>query len=528
MFDCAVKNVLVIDGTGRESRIADIGIRDGKIVRIGTVNGESALTIDGAGLAACPGFIDMHTHMDLALLGTPFPEAKIRQGVTTDLLGQDGLGTFPVSEKNQPVLSGLLTGLDGCLPKEEWTWGGFNGYASALERRGMPSNAALLATHGPVRMEVMGMENRPASPGELARMGEIVAENLEDGAFGLSSGLIYPPCSHGDAHELTVLNREVGKRGGVFVVHMRDEGYHLLRSMDEVADICLASGARLHISHFEAYGKVNWHLMDKALVQIGEYMDRGLSVTWDRYPYLAGCTVLSAVLPLWTFDKGPEALVRNLLDPAFRARIHESFRQGLDVWNNRQISVGWENIVVTAVQSERNRWVQGLSCMEIAERLGKNPVDAVCDLLAEERLAVTMISFYGSDDVLEKILTSPRASVGSDGIYGGRPHPRLYGTFPKFLRDFCLDSKKLSLEEGVKKITSFPAKILGIPDRGILAEGFWADMVLFHPSSLRDKGTYEEPEQFPEGIHSVFVNGVRVVDEKGTTGKLPGKVLRRQ
>jgi len=528
MLDYAVKSARIVDGTGKPSFVADLGIEGGKIVRIGTVSGEVRTVIDGGGLTVCPGFIDMHTHMDIALLGTPFPDAKIRQGVTTDVLGQDGLGTFPVSERNRDMLAGLLSGLNGDIPREKWTWGGAEGYACALEEHGIPSNAVLLASHGPVRIEAMGMENRSASDAELDKMRNILSGNLKEGAFGLSTGLIYPPCSYADENELGVLIREVGRKNGVFVVHMRDEGYHLLRSIEEVARICLDSGAKLHISHFEAYGKVNWHLMDHALEKLEGYMDRGLSVSWDRYPYLAGCTVLSAVLPGWAFNEGPDALVRNLADPSFRARIHSEFEKGLDVWHNRQISVGWENIVVTSVQSGKNRWMQGLSCVDIAAAEGKNPIDAVCDLLSEEKLAVTMISFYGSGEVLEKILTHSRASVGSDGIYGGRPHPRLYGTFPKFIRDFCLDSNRLSLEAGVRKITSFPAEILGISDRGIIAEGYRADLVLFDPCTLRDTGTYENPEQYPEGIKYVFVNGTAVVAEKGCTGALPGKVLRKR
>lgn len=528
MLDCVVKNVRIVDGTGKLPFLADLGIEGGKIARIGIINGDARTVINGDSLTACPGFIDMHTHMDIALLGTPFPGEKIRQGVTTDVLGLDGLGPFPVSEKNREMLAGLISGLNGSIPLEKWIWGGVREYASALEKRGIPSNAALLAPHGPVRIEAMGMENRPASSVELQKMREVLSGILEEGAFGLSTGLIYPPCSFADENELRKLVGEVGRKNGVFVVHMRDEGFHLLRSIDEVARICMNSGAKLHISHFEAYGRVNWHLMDAALEMLEGFMDRGLSVSWDRYPYLAGCTVLSAVLPGWTFNEGADALVRNLSDPSFRKRFHREFEKGLDVWHNRQISVGWDNIVVTSVESGKNKWMQGLSCADIASAEKKNPVDAVCDLLSEEKLAVTMISFYGSEDVLEKILVHPRATVGSDGIYCGKPHPRLYGTFPRFLRDFCFDTSRLSLEAAVKKITSFPAEILGITDRGVLEEGYMADLVIFDHRTLRDRGTYDKPGKYPEGIKFVFVNGTVVADEKGSTGALPGKVLRKE
>jgi len=327
--------------------------------------------------------------------------------------------------------------------------------------------------------------------------------------------------------ELADLNREVAAFDGIFVVHQRDEGYHLSRSFDEICEISRRSGVRLHVSHLQAYGRVNWPIMDEVLAKADAFLKEGGSVTWDRYPYLAGCTTLTAVLPTWTFNEGTEALIANLTDPAYRKRIHEEFGKGLDMWHNRQISVGWENIIVTAVHCERNRWMEGLSCRAIADRQGKNPVDAVCDLLAEEKLAVTMISFYGSEDVLRKVLSHPCATVGSDGIYGGRPHPRLYGSFPRFLRQYVRESRTFTLEEAVRKITSFPAKVLGLRDRGTVEEGKWADLVLFDPETVGDRATYEEPELYPEGIRSVLLNGVEVAGAGGTTGKLPGRVLRK-
>jgi N-acyl-D-amino-acid deacylase len=267
--------------------------------------------------------------------------------------------------------------------------------------------------------------------------------------------------------------------------------------------------------------------MDVVLKKAEEYIASGHSVTWDRYPYLAGCTTLTAVLPTWAFSEGTGALIKNLTEPGFRARIHEEFTKGLDVWHNRQISVGWDNIRVTSVQLEKNRWMEGVSCRAIADAQGKNPIDAVCDLLAEEKLAVTMISFYGSDDVLQKVLSHPQATVGSDGIYGGRAHPRLYGAYPKFLKEYVREKAVFTLPEAVRKITSFPAEILGITDRGLLKKGCWADVVLFDPDTIADTATYDDPEQYPAGIPYVFVNGEPVVNQSKYTGATPGKVLRK-
>ena len=528
MLDTVIRGALVVDGTGSEPFSADVGLKNGKIVRVGEASEEAATVVDASGLALCPGFIDMHTHMDLELLREKKPEAKILQGVTTDLLGQDGLGAAPVSAKNRKLLADILSGLNGILGDEQWTWGSFGDYLNALDGCGLPNNAAVLVSQGPVRIEAMGMEERRPTGAELDMQRALVREAMEEGAFGLSSGLIYPPCPYADTEELIELNREVAAFDGIFVVHQRDEGYHLSRSFEEVCTISRRSGARLHVSHLQAYGKVNWPIMDEVLEKAERFLEEGGEVTWDRYPYLAGCTTLTAVLPTWTFNEGTGALIENLVNPAYRKKIHDEFTKGLDVWHNRQISVGWENIVVTAVHLEGNRWMEGLSCREIAERQGKNPIDAVCDLLSEEKLAVTMISFYGSEDVLRKVLSHRRATVGSDGIYGGRPHPRLYGSYPRFLRQYVREERVFSLQEGVRKLTSFPARILGISDRGRIAEGCWGDLVLFDPARIADRATYEEPELPPEGISGVFVNGVRAVDERGATGSLPGRVLRKR
>ena len=527
MLDFVIQGALIVDGTGSEPRRQDLGVKDGKIAGIGQNLGDAERVISAEGLVLCPGFIDMHTHMDLELLRDKKPDAKIRQGVTTDLLGQDGLGTAPAHGKNKKLLMDILSGLNGILPEEKWSWGSFGEYLEALDGTGLPNNAAVLLSQGPVRIEAMGMDERPPTKEELDRQCAIVREAMEEGAYGLSSGLIYPPCPYADEEELTELNKEVARKDGIFVVHQRDEGYHLRRSFREIRDISKNSGVRLHVSHLQAYGKVNWPLMDEVLEMADAFLAEGGQVTWDRYPYLAGCTTLTAVLPFWTFGEGTEALIANLMEPEFRKRLTDDFTKGLDVWHNRQISVGWENIIVTAVHLEKNKWMEGLSCQAIADRQNKNPIEAVCDLLAEERLAVTMISFYGSEDVLRKVLSHPQATLGSDGIYGGRPHPRLYGTYPRFLRTYVRERKVFSLPEAIQKITSFPAKILGIPDRGTLVEGNWADLVLFDPKTVTDRATYEEPELYPEGISRVFVNGVEVVSPEGTTGALPGRVLRK-
>ena len=528
MYDYLIRNVQIIDGTGADAFPGDIGILDDKIVAIGSLAGQGHRVVDGSRLVAAPGFIDMHSHTDLEFFRDRAPDAKIRQGVTTELLAQDGLGVAPIDDQNLELLSELTAGLLGVLPPDRWTWRSFDDYLRALDRRRLPNNVAVLASHGPLRILAMGMDNRPATRRELDTMRSLLRGTMEAGAFGLSTGLIYPPCSYGPTDELVELNREVAAHDGVFVVHQRDEGYLIQKAFDEVTDIARASGVHLHVSHLQAYGQVNWPTMDRVLEQAERFLKEGGRVTWDRYPYLAGCTVLSAVLPQWTFSEGTRALAENLTKPEFRARIRQDFEKGLDVWNNRSISVGWSKIVVSAVNSEKNRWMEGRDCADLAETCGQDPIDFVCDLLAQESLAVTMISFYGSEQVLEKVLCHPQATIGSDGIYGGRPPPRLYGAFPRFLKEFVQSKRMMSLPEAIRKVSGFPAQILGLKDRGFLKEGYWADVVLFDAERVADRSTYEEPERYPAGIPYVFVNGKLVVERGKTTGNLPGRALRKQ
>jgi N-acyl-D-amino-acid deacylase len=437
------------------------------------------------------------------------------------------LGVAPVSDANVNLIADLTAGLQGQIGLENWVWRSFNDYLLALEKRGLPNNAAVLVSHGPIRIMAMGMDNRPPTQEELRYMQSILREAMEDGGYGLSTGLIYPPHSFSDTDELIALNREVTPFDGIFVVHQRDEGYLIREAFQELLEVSRTTGVHLHISHLQAYGQVNWPLMDDVLEQADLYIASGGKVTWDRYPYLAGCTVLSAVLPDWTFSEGTKNLVENLKNPSFRERIREDFKKGLDEWNNRSISVGWENIYVSAVTLEKNRWMEGRDCSDLANETGKDPIDLVCDLLAEEDLAVTMISFYGSYEVMDKILNHPNATVGSDGIFLGRPHPRLYGTFPRFIQRYVREKSLMSFSKAIRKLTSFPAEILGLEKRGQLKEGYWADIVLLDLDKIADKATYEDPIQYPDGIHYVFVNGELVVENGEYSGNLPGQVLRK-
>ncbi len=526
MLDMKIIGGTIIDGTGRPAYSADLGIAGDTIVEIGSSLGEAEVVVSAVGRVVCPGFIDTHSHSDLRLLTSPPPQAKISQGITTELLGQDGLGVAPIDDATRKPLSRLTAGLLGRRDLERWTWRSLSDYLDTLQGANLPSNQAALLSHGPIRLLALGSEDRSARPAELDHMTEAVRTAMEQGAWGLSTGLIYPPSSYAPTEELVTLTEVVAEYDGVFVVHMRDEGLHLLDAITEVIDVCRRSGCRLHISHLQAHGEIIWHLLVPALEKIDEALDEGMSVTADRYPYLAGSTVLSAVLPAWMLDGGPEACIERLRDDIYRARVHGAFTQGLDVWHNRSISVGWDNIVISFVPSPANAELVGQSIDDISRNTGKNPVDVVCDLLLEEDLEVTMISHYGSEENLERVFTHPASVVATDGIYGGKPHPRLWGTYPRFFGRYVRDRNLMSLEEGVKMATSTPARIIGLKDRGRVDTGMKADLVIFDPQKIIDRATYENPEQTSEGIDLVLVNGQPAWEGQVPVGQ-PGRVLRR-
>ncbi|MFO8059314.1 MAG: D-aminoacylase [Bacillota bacterium] len=526
MLDLKITGGTIIDGSGRPAYSADLGISGETIAGIGTSLPDAERVLSAAGRVVCPGFIDTHSHSDLRLLADPPPTAKLSQGITTELLGQDGLGVAPVEAHTRDHLSRLTAGLLGRRPPGQWTWRTFSDYLDALDEARLPNNQAVLASHGPLRLLAVGAGDRPATTAELDAMRTQLREALQQGAWGLSTGLIYPPCSYGPTSELAALTEVVAECDGVFVVHMRDEGLYLLDALDEVIDVCRSSGCRLHISHLQAHGRAVWHLLPRALERIDAAIDEGLSVTADRYPYLAGCTVLSAVLPAWMLDGGPQTCLKRLSDETWRARVHHAFTQGLEVWHNRSISVGWDSIVISWVAGQANEHLVGQSIGDISRETGEDPVDVVCDLLLEEQLEVTMIAHYGSEENLEKVLAHPVTVVGTDGIYGGRPHPRLWGTYPRFLGRYARDRGLMTLEEGIRKATSSAARLIGLRDRGTIEVGMKADLAVFDRERIIDRATYDDPEQVSEGMETVLVNG-RTAWEGAAPRQHPGRVLRR-
>jgi N-acyl-D-amino-acid deacylase len=372
----------------------------------------------------------------------------------------------------------------------------------------------------------MGMEDRVATDEELRQMGNLLEHSLIEGAFGMSTGLVYVPCVYADARELTYLNRIVAKYGGVFVTHMRHEGDYIWPALDEVFEVSRTSGVHLHISHLKVSGRNNWGKSPRLVQRIDEGRAGGLKITADQYPYEAGSTMLGALLPAWAHAGGAAKLRNRLKDPEILARMKTEMEEGAPGLRSMVLEAGYEGILVSYVASDRNKEVEGRTITDIARSWKVSPFDAVVRLLLEEDFAAGMITFIIGEEDIRTILRAPWRAMGTDGLLGGKPHPRVYGSCPRILGHYSRDLGVLTLEEAIRKMTSLSAEILHLSDRGILQSGKAADVVIFNPNAIRDKATYENPRQYPEGIPYVFVNGRPVIAENRFTNERPGQLLR--
>lgn len=526
MFDIIIRNGQVYDGTGNPWTRLDIGIQDGRIAKIGKLHDrEAVVEIEAEGLVVSPGFIDTHVHSDLLCTKPDIHKIKVLQGVTTELLGQDGISVAPVTEQTKPLWQKQLRGLNGDIG--EWPWNSIDEYLDFLSSSTLAGNVAYLVPHGAVRTLVMGFEGRKATVEEMQKMRELVEEGMRQGAVGLSSGLVYPPNLFSCKEELIEICKGAAKYDGCFVVHMRNESNHILEALDEMIDVARSSGVRLHISHFKVIGRRNRDNFQKVLDNMEQARAEGIEITFDQYPYTAGSTVLHALLPPWMHNGGTEELLAKLQDEEIRKQIKAEFEHNHD-FENWVESCGWGNIVIASVNSEKNRVVEGKNLLEIAAMRGTSPADAVFDLLLEENAGVTMVISWGEEADITNALRHPLQIVGSDGIFGGKPHPRLYGSFPRILGRFVREQGILTMSEAIRHMTGAPAQLLRLEDRGYIAEGYWADIVIFDPNTVADQATYEQPLLEPIGIRYVLVNGKVAVDNSIFTGMTAGKVIRSE
>lgn len=524
--DLVITGARVLDGTGSPAKWGSVAIEGDRIVAVGPeADRKARRTIDAEGMVVSPGFIDVHTHSDLVPLADPRCSAKVMQGVTTEVIGQDGLSYAPLTDETLPYFRTTLRALNGDPPGIAWDWRSVAEYLDRFDRR-VAVNVAFLAPHGNLRAAVLGLEDRAPSPRELDEMKRLLDRAMREGAFGLSTGLTYAPCSFGDADELTGLCEVVARHGGYFAPHMRNYGAEMETAVEEVIEIAARAGVPLHLTHFHASFSTGKGKADYYLERIGAARRTGLDVTLDAYPYLAASTFLAGLLPSWAHEGGPDRLLQRLTEPEARGRI----RREMEVTGSdglQKVPAPWDTIVVTDAQSERGGGLVGLSFAEIAERLGKSPFDGFADLLVEAKLGVSCLLFIGHEENLQKLMRDPELMPGSDGLLvGRRPHPRAWGTFARYLARYARELGVLSLPECVRKMTSLPARRLGLRDRGIVRPGMVADLVVFDPDRVQDTATYENPKSHPEGIPYVIVAGQVVKDNGHPTDALPGRALR--
>lgn len=526
-FDVLITNARIVDGTGGASRTGSVAVSDGRIVAVGTVTGAATRTIDARGRALSPGFIDLHSHSDMTLVTDGNGQSKIRQGVTTEVIGESG----SVAPRKAPSAAA--------------PWTDFAGYFATLEKRGISPNLLSYVGLGTIREEVVGEDDRKPTASELATMKKMIASMMDQGVFGVSTGLIYAPNTYADVEELVELSRPAADKGGLYASHLRFDGPKLVDGLNEAIAIGERAKLPVHVFHLKVTGQRNFGRMKEVIKLVEAARARGVRVTADQYPYVASSTGLTATIPPWALDGGADKLITRLKDPAMRARMRKDMEDVNPAWESRYQSAGtWQNVQLAAIGRTRgaaiqnespNRKYEGMRVAEAAKAAKKDPFDFVFDLLIEERGSVGCVYFIIDEADLTLAMKQPWVAVGSDGsslategpLRVGVPHPRNFGTFPRVLGRYVREQKVISLEEAVRKMTSLPASILNLSDRGTIAVGKWADLVIFDPATVADKATFEDPFQYPVGIDTVLVNGNVVLDAGKHTGARPGKVLKR-
>jgi N-acyl-D-amino-acid deacylase len=520
MLELLIRDGMIIDGTGNPGFYGAVGV-EGERVRVlrGDVAGvEAARVIDATGYIVCPGFIDMHAHSGLVMLAEPDHQPKVRQGVTTELIGVDGNSYAPFkSDEDFRRFVELNSGLDG-NPPLPGQWSTVDQYLSMFTGH-VAVNVAYILGNSPVRIDAMGWDDRPASAAELANMKAILREGMEEGAFGMSTGLDYPPGSYADTAELIDLSREAMRLGGIYHTHVRYSlGDRFLDPFKEALEIGRQSGIPVHITHF--YQRTtNPGGAERMLGLVEDARDAGLDVTFDSYPYQYSSTRLLIIIPQWAHNGGVARLKEVLSSPEGRERIRKEMEPR---------AASWQDMWLTYFKRPENHRFEGRSIAQVAETMGKDVVDALCDLLLAEDLQISYVSAGANMATLPKFVSHPLSMVGSDAVLiGDYPSPRTYGTFPIILAEYVREERFMDLPNAIRKMTSFPAQRLGLPDRGLLRDGFKADIVVFDAQRVKAPATRTQPKQFPIGIEYVIVNGKVVVDKGQHTGVVAGRALRR-
>ena len=528
-FDLIITNGHIMDGTGSPWYSGDLGIRDGKIAAIGNLSGQPAKrTIDAAGKVVAPGFIDMLGQSELTILVDPRLPSKIFQGITAEITGE-GSSVAPL---NDAIIQSGRSGYDYYKITPDWRT--FREYFARLEKQGIGVNVADYVGATQVRRMVLGDDDKQPTPGQLEQMKQLVREAMRDGTVGVSTSLEYAPAPYAKTEELIGLAAEAGKFGGIYATHMRNESDSVLDAIDEALRIGREARVPVEIWHIKVAGKNNWGRMPEVVAKINAARDAGADVTADTYAYTAWFNEFSAFIPSWAHDGGTAKLVERLKDPATRERIRKDMLTPSPDWDNEWQEIpGPEAIMIGAVENPDLLPLQGKRLSEIAKLWNKDPMDALFDLLIQDPAIDVAVFGMSQPDVTLALqqswvsIDNDSAGTSPEGILGqAHPHPRAYGTFPQILSKYVRGEKVLTLEDAIRKFSALPAQRMRLTDRGVLKAGMWADVVIFDPAAVRDRATFDNPNQLSEGMDYVLVNGVPVIDQGKMTGALPGKVLR--
>jgi N-acyl-D-amino-acid deacylase len=523
-FDILLKGGSIIDGTGKAEFIADVGIKDGKIIAIGNLlDADAEIIINAKGLKVVPGFIDIHSHTDTDLILNPKAESKVRQGVTTEICGQDGSSWGPIAG-TEKELSNFRKNYN-----EELPWRTLGEFLDDFSKRKFSVNLATMLGLGTVREIVVGMDDRAASENEIERMKEIVRQSIEEGAVGISTGLEYTPGSFASTEELIEMCKAAPVNSRLYSTHMRNEDNRVLEAIDEAIRIAEESSSRLLISHLKVSGKSNWHKAEEALEKIDQAISRGMEVHADRYTYVAYHTGLANLFPLWSRDGGSSKFVERLNEPTLLDSIKPFTETKVS-----NLDGEWSGVMISSISKDELKKYQGMTIKQIAADRDVDEFTAAVEMIKESDNAVMMVGFGMEEESTEKILAHPKVMISSDaGSHAPYPpmnrsiaHPRAYGTFPRAIAKYARERKICSLEDMIKKMTSMPADKVKLNDRGRIEIGKNADVVIFNYDTIQDKAEFTDPHQYPDGIPYVIVNGKVVIDNEEHTGEMPGVVTR--
>jgi N-acyl-D-amino-acid deacylase len=525
-YDVVIKNGKIVDGTGNPWFKADVGIKQGKVDKIGIIESEEALkTVIAEGMVVSPGFIDIHNHTDLTMFGFPYCESFVMQGITTGVMGNCGSSLAPVNSKSLNLLKNYLSPLMAKV-NFDWNWNSFEEYLGVVREKKVAINLVPLVGHGAIRSAVKGFDKSESSQGEIEEMKKLLADSLLGGAFGMSTGLYYPPGGYANTKEIIELGKILKQYGGIYATHIRDEATRLIESVKEAIRIGEENDIPVEISHHKAMCEENWGKINHTLSLMEDARKRGVEVGCDVYPYEAGSGNITSILPLWTMENGSDGLLKRLTDSTTRKQIKEEMIYNIE----RGDKAGLDKIIIASCPA--NRGYEGKYLHEIIkEKINSNEFfEGFFDILLETKTDASIIVFFMNEEDIKTIISNPLSAICSDAwptspVAGGNPHPRAYGTFPRVLGKYVREEKILSLEEAVRKMTSLPASRVRLKDRGLIKVGFWADIVIFDSERINDESTFQNPHQYAVGIANVLINGGFAVENGKLTYNSFGDVL---